>query len=921
MPTALKTTTVRFKEYNAVVYESSNDWGSYNTERIFKGYKGDIDVSQVNVFSPNNFEIQQDIYAGDSNYLPKDIKDKWIYVFRTTHYENGDGTNILVNTIHMTDPEKTYQLPIFENYRGIEKIVFSFFCLSQIELSSARLDRLREQLDTYLNSLDSYAARIGKCPRLTFIPLDEEQFMFIDGSRYTCLYNGQEPNENVMHSGEGDNKITTVFLTDYLDIADGMSKTYQLNKILFQDEMKRPTTLIRKEYSLNYSYAEFSTITELTYNLCNSEGYERRHKKHVAYEELLSWREDLSNQVKPMIDLYSQSAAMFLPWIKQESFHAMLFDYSIEGDDTSDQIEEKLGDMFELLYEEIQGRNFFREILEGSLSQLEAFNEENNNDKSKISAESISKRFNETNWFTVCFYASRKGPDGFSKILSAFSTVLSMQQSRKAIDDITRIIDHRFTNNLVSITNAKLAAYHNRYASIAVWQEAMQKRYPGCTFFNVRENGVLVKYAGYESIEVDQNKLASYLKSGQNGITPFLTALSIFNLGMSIYAITRTTNTKDALIKTLVAGGALTNLIMKFIGTSSKVTLSKIGIITALIDAVNSENSRHKALSMDDHDLAIAQGVVTAGNIVAATGCAVTLVAYIEAGTIGGGALGAGAGGIGAVPGAAAGALIGLIGGLIVIGGTVIAGYVTDTQYESWLEHSMWGDSFCESTEKPAWAVESFEKWAHDLSYQTRSFYNIQYDFSMDLSYANNGWNLRNDKSILKLLIEPNAIQEISRMYVTIIISNGSDSITIVNNMEILEQQYGTVIMENSPDEKIFLRWCESKSYYDINLYLEKEIKRYMEEYFVTMSTMDIRTIINKIKNDLLMYNDLNNKIKVLSFSRQQEIHDVLTFYTHVKLDVFGDNSIVIDKRMRPKHTISLTEQDIMNLGKRLINS
>jgi len=74
----------------------------------------------------------------------------------------------------------------------------------------------------------------------------------------------------------------------------------------------------------------------------------------------------------------------------------------------------------------------------------------------------------------------------------------------------------------------------------------------------------------------------------------FLTALSIFNLGVSLYNITQTTNSRDALIMTLVAGGALANLVMKFIGTSSKVTLSKVGIITALIDTVNSENSRSR---------------------------------------------------------------------------------------------------------------------------------------------------------------------------------------------------------------------------------------------------------------------------------------------------------------------------------------
>ncbi|MBN2626235.1 MAG: hypothetical protein JXA95_06175 [Spirochaetales bacterium] len=169
-----------------------------------------------------------------------------------------------------------------------------------------------------------------------------------------------------------------------------------------------------------------------------------------------------------------------------------------------------------------------------------------------------------------------------------------MKERSTPIESFTHIIDHRFTNNLVSITNAKLAAYHNRYMNITVWKEAMSKRYSGCTFYTARENGKLVQYVGYESVGINQGRIAALIKDGQDGMNHFLTALSIFNLGVSLYSITQTTNSRDALIKTLVAGGALANLVMKFIGTSSKVTLSKVGIIKALIDTVNSENSRSR---------------------------------------------------------------------------------------------------------------------------------------------------------------------------------------------------------------------------------------------------------------------------------------------------------------------------------------
>jgi len=271
-------------------------------------------------------------------------------------------------------------------------------------------------------------------------------------------------------------------------------------------DKEEPQTINSVDFS-DISFAEYNTIAELTHSLCHVDGFERRHKKHVKYDQLQQWRQTLLDRMKPMIDLYSQSAAMFLPWLSQDAFHAMLFDYSFYGEEASDTIENALGNMFELLYEEIQGRDIFKGIFEDSLSQLDIIKNEGSN----LNIEDISRRFNEKNWFTVCFYVARKRPVGFSKILSPFSTIISMKKRSTPIESFTHIIDHRFTNNLVSITNAKLAAYHNRYVNITVWKEAMSKRYPGCTFYTARENEKLVQYVGYESVEINQGRIAALI--------------------------------------------------------------------------------------------------------------------------------------------------------------------------------------------------------------------------------------------------------------------------------------------------------------------------------------------------------------------------------------------------------------------------
>ncbi|MBN2626234.1 MAG: hypothetical protein JXA95_06170 [Spirochaetales bacterium] len=145
--------------------------------------------------------------------------------------------------------------------------------------------------------------------------MDSEQIEYINGSRYSRQYNGQQPTENVAHMGVGDNRVTTVYLTDYLGVAQGMAKNYQDNKILFQEEMDKeePQTINSVDFS-DISFAEYNTIAELTHSLCHVDGFERRHKKHVKYDQLQQWRQTLLDRMKPMIDLYSQSAAMFLPW-------------------------------------------------------------------------------------------------------------------------------------------------------------------------------------------------------------------------------------------------------------------------------------------------------------------------------------------------------------------------------------------------------------------------------------------------------------------------------------------------------------------------------------------------------------------------------------------------------------------------------
>ena len=172
---------------------------------------------------------------------------------------------------------------------------------------------------------------------------------------------------------------------------------------------------------------------------------------------------------------------------------------------------------------------------------------------------------------------------------------------------------------------------------------------------------------------------------------------------------------------------------------------------------------------------------------------------------------------------------------------------------------------------------------------------------------------------MLRLTNEPKALQVVSRMYVSFWVSNGTDPVfKLEDQKEIIEQQYGTVLMENTANQKILLRWCESWSPINIKPFLEQEITVLQDEYAWTMSTTDSRTIINKIKNDLLITNGLIDNIKVLSFNKAGNIQDSLIFYIHAKLDLYGNGSVIINKTFRPSVRVTLCEQDIVRLGNRL---
>lgn len=869
MSSILETKPVTFKEYSVVEPISKNHYPGFGLRKTWK-FKGFIDTNSA----------QTDLYDDSGKFNPKDVVNKWIYVFRTTNYKNDDGTYTLVNKINPKDAGTVYQLPVRERFNGRLDSVYSFFCISQIELSESRVNKLRVQLNDFLFAKNNSHGKPILCTRLMWIPLIE------DHERYQVIINRSKAHEiiekdEVEYVNDNSSPVT-IYLTDYKMILAKTYRNYLDEKAKFDFIMESKENYTINNVGTFAQNAQIYTITSIITKLCEVEGKEDRHKEHLnTYDDMMEWRKNIESRVEKHQKIYQTSLNILIPWIMQASFNSLLYDYSFDSDEKHEEIEGIIGDILEKICIEPQIAFFLKELLQESVGQYDKLNEEG----LSINIDNITNYNSETNWFANTFFVTRYGTKGFSKILTAFTTATTKISHTLAINDFKKIFDNRFTTGAVSITETKLELYKNKYIDFDDWKAQKQKLHPNTDFMYDKKTKTV--YVGTTKIDYDENKLIKCLKAGSDILDKVLFALDVMNVAIAITQLKELT-ARDATFKALGIGANITDLVVKILQVSSNKTLAKINIITSVIHGASSINDASHAFGMNDDDRAVAHLTVTAGYAISIAGSAMTIYAAAKAGAIGGTMLGGPIGG-------GIGAVVGIVGAVVIISGTFLVEYLRDSDYEIWLEHCLWGDNYLNNEEDPIyypkWVFKPFNIWNSDINYQLLSFNRIQYDFKI-LDFDYKAGSIVAKDNVLNLIFEIRNLRPESKIFIDVNISDGVNYINLESNKEILSSFYGTVLCHNTYKQKNILRWCDSRECTRMDNYIHDEINyRHLDirdEYSETFPDKDDREIIDIVKKDNIFYRNLHKKL--LNFSSNTEIR----FYASVKLDIYGNMTDVI---------------------------
>lgn len=130
-----------------------------------------------------------------------------------------------------------------------------------------------------------------------------------------------------------------------------------------------------------------------------------------------------------------------------------------------------------------------------------------------------------------------------------------------------------------------------------------------------------------------------------------------------------------------------------------------LGMVSGLIDAASAGFEARSSIRKNDWGSAAGYGTAAAGGIISAVASYLALKGITVA--IAGGATAAS--GIGAPPGA----IMGILGGVIMGAGYLIASFAGDTDFERWLRHCRWGEDYADGAGEDYWTVGDIEKWGN----------------------------------------------------------------------------------------------------------------------------------------------------------------------------------------------------------------
>lgn len=218
-------------------------------------------------------------------------------------------------------------------------------------------------------------------------------------------------------------------------------------------------------------------------------------------------------------------------------------------------------------------------------------------------------------------------------------------------------------------------------------------------------------------------EIANWIQDGHK-VAEVLGHLTLFvetvNLGLSLKSLI----TADPGLSSVQAAlGALGSSLDMFSAVGGMLKFAEkplfiIGGVSAVIDVVCAGFDAYSASTRNDYSAMIGYGLgVGLGSALIAIGC---YVCYAGAGTA--------ATGVGVPPGV----LLGIIGGILVAAGWIVAIFTADSDIELFVAHCLWGDDYGSGSDDPTWACGSFASWKGNINRQLTAMFNILCAFRLD---------------------------------------------------------------------------------------------------------------------------------------------------------------------------------------------
>lgn len=876
--------------------------------------------------------------------------NKYLYIFTKTPFPKLHKNKSVFTHIKHHKVKAGQQFNLIYSEGG--KPVSNYYCYTSKKLSRKRIARLKEYIRVSSSLVDDMKLELFN---------SEKEWKNNNNSwkrQNTLYYPPTKKTNSSTKKKEEKPDLNVVFLTDYLATVKGLTNKYSSEMKKFEKFMKKEETVKGPKTTEKLKIFQWAGMADIIHRLCTIKGKESRYSDHIAQSAFNSWRKGFKAKIDKERKKFDEIPEILFRFMDREIFdvNVMHTEFSDDGDDKY-ETEDIVGDAFKTFANTQPCIKYLAYKFKSAIKTLKELEQRYGPNK-KLTSELINDNYLEVEWLTIFFASPRKISQGYGSFIALLSVNL-----KKEIDNFDetynffkKILKNRSQKKQIFNKNKSkkmtpISSFKKHYKGVSDWRKKLKKQYgkSNVKFEQVTpsskvEGKKITKWYAY--VPLDQlsvnDKNIRKLCTRERSYQSFSKALEIANIVFAFYQlIDNLKNDKGELgADTVNLIGSAVDFYEAFFAKSLKQSYA-LGIVSGIFDTIGHGISVDKSASISDDDAAVAYFFAGSGSAFTAIGSGMMLYAQFSAVLTGVASTGIG--------------LYVIIAGMAIQAiAMVIAEYLKDDDFEIWLEHCFWGDSYGEDDEKTDWSIKKLKSWKGDFTTQMRALNNIFFSFRWEFEnfYENNPRYWKYPHGMPQLTIYPKMVKKETKIYVTVILYNKISKVTLMNNEEVYQSGQCTIVKEKIVKEndkkdkkdknkkkkktieyrtsKIFVRWYDTKvprikkriygnnyGYVDvvpdlIQQYLisYKQYTFYCEKFNLIKVSMGERrynnegVIADKISKDVIHHDNLGKKIDIIS-SYDPIIGDVknekLKALIKIKLDPngTGESSQIVEVEKR----------------------